>query len=51
MTKLILWSRDHPRTVIVLITLVSLFFAYHACHVRMDTSVEGMMIEHDPARI
>lgn len=50
MTKFILWSRDHPVLVIILITLATLFFGYHARSIQIDASAEGMMIEHDPDR-
>lgn len=50
MSKLILWSRDHPFTVIFVIGFISLFFAFHARNLYLDTSAEGMMIENDPDR-
>ncbi len=48
MSKLILWCRDHPIVVIVVIGLFSVFFAYEAKDIRIDASAEGMMIEGDP---
>lgn len=50
MTKFILWSRDHPWIVIILMILATAFFAYHAKDIRIDASAEGMMIEHDTDR-
>lgn len=42
------WSRDHPLTVVVMVSLVSVFFAYHARHIHLDASTRAMTIE-DPA--
>ncbi len=47
----ILWSRDHPRLVISLLALMTLFFAFHAPNVRFDASTQAMTIATDPARV
>jgi uncharacterized protein len=45
-----LWGLDHPWLTIFLVLAITVFAAYEALHVHVDSSTEGMMIQHDPAR-
>jgi len=51
MTRLILWSRDHPHFVVPVLLVISLFFGWQAKDIRLDSSTDGMMIEGDPEKV
>jgi Predicted exporters of the RND superfamily len=38
----------HPKSVLLILILLSGFFAYHARHIRYDTSVESLLPDDDP---
>jgi uncharacterized protein len=50
MRKLMLWGLDHPWLTIFLTLAITIFAGYEALQVHVDSSTEGMMIEHDPAK-
>ena len=42
---------SHPRSVLALIGLATLFFAIGGLGLRVDSSIESMIVEHDPDRL
>jgi len=48
MRKLILWSQNHPWTVVVLMAVITLLALLKIPSVRVDASAEGMMKLNDP---
>jgi predicted RND superfamily exporter protein len=50
MRRLMLWGLNHPWLTIFLTLGITIFAAYQALHVHVDSSTEGMMIEGDPAK-
>ncbi|MEX2207626.1 MAG: MMPL family transporter [Myxococcota bacterium] len=42
---------SHPRTVLALLALATLVFAVGATRLRVDSSIESMIVEHDPDRL
>ena len=42
---------SHPRTVLALIGTATLLFALGATRLRVDSSIESMIVEHDPDRL
>src|SRR5262245_62985553 len=41
---------DRPRTVRCLLVLFTGFFAYHAQHIRLDSSVDSLLPQNDPEK-
>jgi predicted RND superfamily exporter protein len=41
---------DRPRIVLFLILLITGFFAYHARHIRLDSSVDSLLPQNDPEK-
>lgn len=39
---------ERPRTILLLVLLLTGFLAYHAQHIRLDSSVESLLPQHDP---
>jgi predicted RND superfamily exporter protein len=37
-----------PKTILFFIFLLTVFFAYHARHIRLDSSVESLLPKDDP---
>lgn len=50
MGKLMLWSLQNARLVIIINVIITIILGYFALQVRVDSSTEGMMIEGDPAK-
>jgi len=50
MQKLMHFSHTHPRLVLPLVFLISLFAAFQIPKLRHDPSLEGMTVSQDPAR-
>ena len=49
MRKLMLWSESHPAIVVGLLVVISAFAALRVGDLRIDTSVEGMMVQSGEA--
>ncbi|WP_022664857.1 MMPL family transporter [Desulfospira joergensenii] len=49
MQKLILWSHRHPKTIVIFILAITLFFSLGLKKLRIDASSSGMMLQHDPS--
>ncbi len=45
-----LWSKDHPKTVILIVLLISALACLHLDNLRIDTSAKVLMVQGDPAR-
>ncbi len=45
-----LWSKDHPKTVILVVLLVSALSCLHLDSLHIDTSPKILMVQGDPAR-
>jgi len=41
---------DRPKLILFLIALLTLFFAFHARHIRLDSSVESLLPRDDPEK-
>jgi predicted RND superfamily exporter protein len=50
MRRLMLWGMNHAWLTIFLTLGITIFAAYQALYVHVDSSTEGMMIEGDPAK-
>jgi predicted RND superfamily exporter protein len=51
MKQCFIWCRDHPLFVLLPLVILTLFFGYHALHIRLDTSTQSMTVPSDPARL
>jgi hypothetical protein len=38
----------HPKSVLIVLLLITCFFGYHARHIRLDSSVESLLPDDDP---
>jgi uncharacterized protein len=48
MQALMLWSHRHPKTIITIILLCTLFFSFGLPRIRVDSSMSGMMVQGGP---
>ncbi|MCP4397143.1 MAG: hypothetical protein GY801_07580 [bacterium] len=50
MQKLMLWSYKHPRSVIIVLLGITMFFAYYIPTITVDVSTQTFWIQDDPAK-